>query len=190
MTETYRLKFKSAGFEVEIEGPDQEIINQRLDQLIALSQQAEVSSAAATDYSIQQVPNAEILENIENIEEEAPIVTSDGRVEPERIAEIIRASKRYKAIENKILKKSNQLYRILLCLHYARAVYGDRGFSTGIIEEVTAALGKRLRKSNIAAQIKLNPDLFESDREPGKGITAHYLLTDAGVEKLEDKLNS
>jgi hypothetical protein len=75
-------------------------------------------------------------------------------------------------------------------LHYATATYGKRGYSTGLLEEITAALGKRLRKSNIAAQIKLHPNYFVSDREPGKGITALYLLTEEGQDLLEEKLNS
>lgn len=187
MTDTYRLKFKSEIFEVEIEGPDQAIINEKLNELIEISKQSRSASGSTSTYPSSSSP--ELLATIEEGADE-DIQMIRGKIDPNQISEFIRSSKRYRAINNRILKKSNQLYRILLGLHYSKAIYGAQGFSTGFLEEVTASLGKRLRKSNIAAQIKLNPELFYSDREPGKGVTALYLLTDEGVEKLEEKLNS
>ncbi len=181
----YRLKFKSEAFTIEMEGPDQSIIEEKLNKLINLSNQI-VSNKVATK-SLQSASS--YLNSIEDFDEEE-IEVIDGRVDPDRIADIIRNSKRIQAIQNKILNKSNQLFRILLILHYATAIYGNRGYSTGLMEEVTASLGKRLRKSNIAAQIKLNGSYFVSDRDPGKGVTALYLLTDEGRESLEAKLNS
>jgi len=189
MTDTYRLKFKSEIFEVEIEGPDETIINEKLIELIELSHQASRKVEEALTRSAVLSSSASLLAPIEEgADEQIPVIK--GRIDPAQIAEFIKSSKRYRAINNRILKKSNQLYRILLSLHYSKAIYGAQGFSTGFLEEVTATLGKRLRKSNIAAQIKLNPELFDADREPGKGVTALYLLTEAGVDKLEDKLNS
>ena len=183
MTGIYRAKFKTPSFEVELEGPDETIIGTRLNQIISMSQ----SGALGNMESGAAEGNHDTI--VHGYEEDS-IQPMDGRVNPDQIADIIHNSKRFKAINNKILKKSNQLYRILLTLHYATSTYGKRGYSTGLLEEITAALGKRLRKSNIAAQIKLHPELFVSDREPGKGVTALYLLTEEGRDMLEDKLDS
>jgi hypothetical protein len=179
----YRLKFESETFSIELEGPEETFIEEKLTYLIGLSQKLKANDAG------RRIANPAIIDSIEDFEDD-DIHVIDGRVNPAQIAEVINSSKRFRAIENKILNKSNQLYRILLILHYAAATYGLRGYSTGLMEEITAALGKRLRKSNIAAQIKLHPEYFTADREPGKGVTALYLLTDAGREELENKLNS
>lgn len=107
-------------------------------------------------------------------------------VDPKRIVEVAKNSDRFRKIKKEILSKSNQLNRILLAFHYARATYGDRGFSSGTIEEITKEFGKTIRRSNIAAAIKNNPDLFDSDQEPRRGITVKYELTPAGRKKIED----
>lgn len=179
----YRVKFETDEFGFEVESTDETFIEQKINFFINLGQKMNGET------NTRGLVNPNMLDSLEDFEDD-DIQISDGRVDPERIADVINNSKRYKAIENKILNKSNQLYRILLTLHYATATYGKRGYSTGLLEEITAALGKRLRKSNIAAQIKLHPDYFVSDREPGKGITALYLLTEEGQELLEEKLNS
>ncbi|HKK76409.1 MAG TPA: hypothetical protein VJ953_15120 [Saprospiraceae bacterium] len=179
----YRVKFETDEFGFEVESTDEKFVEQKISYFINLGQKMN------GEINTRGLANPNMLESLEDFEDD-DIQVSDGRVDPERIADVINNSKRFKAIENKILNKSNQLYRILLTLHYATATYGKRGYSTGLLEEITAALGKRLRKSNIAAQIKLHPDYFTSDREPGKGITALYLLTEEGQDLLEEKLNS
>lgn len=179
----YRLKFEAESFSIELEGPEETFIEEKLTYLINLNKKLSSSNPN------RRVANPALIDSIEDFEDD-DIHVIDGRVDPDRISDVINSSKRFRAIENKILNKSNQLYRILLTLHYAAATYGMRGYSTGLMEEVTASLGKRLRKSNIAAQIKLHPEFFTADREPGKGVTALYLLTEAGREELENKLNS
>lgn len=180
----YKVKFETETFEFEIESTDEAFVEKKIDYFLSVGQKI---TPGASDS--RGLVNPDMLESLEDFEDD-DIQVSDGRVDPERIADLIFNSKRYKAIENKIMNKSNQLFRILLTLHYATATYGKRGYSTGLLEEITAALGKRLRKSNIAAQIKLHPEYFVSDREPGKGVTALYLLTEEGQELLEEKLNS
>lgn len=107
-------------------------------------------------------------------------------IDPKRIVEVAKNSDRYKTIKKNILDKSNQLNRILLAFHYARATYGDRGFSSGTIEEVTKGFGKVIRRSNIAAQIKNNSDLFNADQEPRRGVTVKYELTPKGRSTIEE----
>lgn len=107
-------------------------------------------------------------------------------IDPKRIVEVAKNSDRYKTIKKNILDKSNQLNRILLAFHYARATYGDRGFSSGTIEEVTKGFGKVIRRSNIAAQIKNNSDLFDADQEPRRGVTVKYELTPKGRSTIEE----
>jgi len=179
----YRVKFETDEFKFEVESQDEAFLEEKMSFFINLGQKMNGS------INTRGLANPDMIESLEDYEDD-DLQVSDGRVSPERIADVIANSKRYKAIENKILNKSNQLHRILLTLHYATAIYGRRGYSTGLLEEITAALGKRLRKSNIAAQIKLHPEYFIADREPGKGITALYLLTEEGQDVLEEKLNS
>jgi|GEM_PF-2718198 len=107
-------------------------------------------------------------------------------VDPKRIVEVAKNSDRFRKIKKEILSKSNQLNRILLAFHYARATYGDRGFSSGTIEEITEQFGKMIRRSNIAAQIKSNDKLFDSDQEPRRGVTVKYELTPAGRKEIEE----
>lgn len=180
----YKVKFETEAFLFEIESPDETFMEKKISYFVNLGQKMTTG-----EIDTRGLANPTMLDTLEDFEDDE-IQVSDGRVDPNRISDLINSSKRFKAIENKILNKSNQLYRILLTLHYATATYGKRGYSTGLLEEITAKLGKRLRKSNIAAQIKLHPEYFVADREPGKGVTALYLLTEDGQDLLEDKLNS
>ena len=120
---------------------------------------------------------ATVKKEVEDIEEV---------IDPKRIVDVAKNSDRFKKIKKEILSKSNQLNRILLAFHYARATYGDRGFSSGTIEEITKQFGKAIRRSNIAAAIKNNSKLFDSDQEPRRGITVKYELTPAGRKRIEE----
>lgn len=117
-----------------------------------------------------------LKKEIEDIEEE---------MDPKQIVEVAKNSDDYRKIKKTILDKSNQLNRILLAFYYAQKTYGDRGFSSGTIEEVTKHFGKIIRRSNIAAQIKSNPSLFHSDQTPRRGVTVKYKLTSEGGTVIE-----
>lgn len=120
---------------------------------------------------------ATVSKDVEDIEEV---------IDASRIVEVAKNSDRFRKIKKDILDKSNQLNRILLAFHYARATYGDRGFSSGTIEQVTKEFGKMIRRSNIAAQIKNQPHLFDADQTPRPGITVKYELTPAGRNRIEE----
>jgi len=121
--------------------------------------------------------------------QEESIVTSK-KIDPKHIAEVIKNSERYPEIKKNILNKANQVNRILLAMAYAQATYGkDTGFTTGLIEEITTALNAQIRRSNIAAQIKKNLNLFTYDAEPRRGTTTHYNLTPEGRKQLEAAMN-
>jgi hypothetical protein len=113
---------------------------------------------------------------VEDIEEE---------IDPKRIVEVAKGGDHFRKIKKNILNKSNQLNRILLAFHYARATYGKTGFSSGTIEEITKAFGNAIRRSNIAAQIKNNSELFSADQKPRRGVTVKYSLTAKGRSMIE-----
>ena len=119
---------------------------------------------------------ATVKKEVEDIEEE---------VDPKRIVEVAKGGDHYRKIKKNILNKSNQLNRILLAFHYARATYGKTGFSSGTIEEITKAFGNAIRRSNIAAQIKNNAELFSADQKPRRGVTVKYSLTPKGRSTIE-----
>ena len=122
---------------------------------------------------------ATVKKEIEDIEEE---------IDPKRIVEVAKGGDHYRKIKKNILDKSNQLNRILLAFHYARATYGKTGFSSGTIEEITKAFGNGIRRSNIAAQIKNNAELFSADQKPRRGVTVKYSLTAKGHSTIESKI--
>ena len=119
---------------------------------------------------------ATVKKEVEDIEEE---------IDPKRIVEVAKGGDHYRKIKKNILDKSNQLNRILLAFHYARATYGKTGFSSGTIEEITKAFGNAIRRSNIAAQIKNNSELFSADQKPRRGVTVKYSLTAKGRSTIE-----
>lgn len=119
---------------------------------------------------------ATVKKDVEDIEEV---------IDPKRIVEVAKGGDHYRKIKKNILDKSNQLNRILLAFHYARATYGKTGFSSGTIEEITKAFGNAIRRSNIAAQIKSNSELFSADQKPRRGVTVKYSLTAKGRSKIE-----
>jgi len=124
---------------------------------------------------------ATVKKEIEDIEEE---------IDPKRIVEVAKGGDHYRKIKKNILDKSNQLNRILLAFHYARATYGKTGFSSGTIEGITEAFGNGIRRSNIAAQIKSNSELFSADQKPRRGVTVKYSLTAKGRSKIEGMITN
>ena len=113
------------------------------------------------------------------------IEDTEGKIDPKQVLEVAKRSADYPKIKKSILQKSNQLNRILLAFYYAQKTYGDRGFSSGTIEEVSKQFGKIIRRSNIAAQIKSKPNLFHSDQKPRRGVSVKYKLTAEGGSIIE-----
>lgn len=102
-----------------------------------------------------------------------------------KVAAAVKSSKFFPTIQKSILNRSNQLNRIMLCFYFVKEVYGPQALTTGDIESITAALGVRIRSTNVSSQIKKNADMFSTKEERKRGSVVHYELTKKGYEQIE-----
>lgn len=111
-----------------------------------------------------------------------------SEIDPKAVAEQVKASDHYKTIRDEILKKSNQLNRILVSFYFAEQVYGRKGLTTGDVESITEALGAGIKSTNISSQLKKYGNYFNSRGERKRGSVVYYKLNKEGRQKLESLL--
>jgi hypothetical protein len=122
-------------------------------------------------------------------QQEKPATTpSSNGIDPQVIAEKVASSKKFDALQEKVLKKPNQLNRILISFLFAEEVYGKKGLTTGDVESITTALDAGIKSTNISSQLKKHDALFESEGERKRGSVVHYTLNKEGREKAEQIL--
>lgn len=115
--------------------------------------------------------------NIEEPEEDDFSVTE--------IVNSINDSENLDQIESKILNKSNQLNRILLCFYFIDKVYPNESVTTGVIEEITDQLGVKIHKTNIGTKIKDNLKFFAAEDVRKQGSHVHYKINRKGITEFE-----
>ncbi len=119
----------------------------------------------------------------------APAAKTSG-VDPNQIADYVKSSENFELFQNKILKKANQLNRILLSFYFAEKAYGKKGLTTGDIESITEALGSGIKSTNVSSQLKKHDQLFNSRGERKRGSVVHYKLNKKGKEKFEELIKN
>jgi outer membrane biosynthesis protein TonB len=120
----------------------------------------------------------------------APKAPRGSEVDPNAVAEQVKASDQYKTIRDNILGKSNQLNRILVSFYFAEQVYGRKGLTTGDVEAITEALKAGIKSTNISSQLKKYDQFFNSRGERKRGSVVHYKLNKDGRQKMESLLES
>lgn len=91
-------------------------------------------------------------------------------------------------IEENILNKSGQLPRIIMCLYFAKNVFGSP-LTTGDIQTITDQLGIKIGSANAANTIKGNLKYFTADAVRKKGAVIKYKLNRKGNEAYNKILN-
>lgn len=113
---------------------------------------------------------------------EEKVTAEEPGVQLPQIASAINDADDYDKIEENILKKSAQLPRVLLCLHYAAQVPGPDALTTGQIEDVTHQLDVGIKAQNVNTTIKRNLRYFASDAARRQGARVPYRLNRRGKE--------
>jgi hypothetical protein len=99
-----------------------------------------------------------------NLEEEA-----SEKVDIVEIVNKIKDSDNYNKLETNVLDETQNLPRILMCMHYANEYKEGIYLTTGQVEAITDQLGVKITKSNAGSNIKSNQKYFNNRNARMKG---------------------
>lgn len=219
MEKMYRFIFKSDNYELQLESTDEKFVTAQMGQLVSLAtKQSKQSSGTEVVAKIKkEVPfelvNVQATKSKVEKEDNAPApAKKKGRpagspnkmakaaseqpktiggvdLDAEKVANAIKNSEEYAAIEEKILGRVNQLNKILMACYYVNKVYGKKPVTTSFLEELFDHLGRKMAKSNIGTKMKNSQDAqdgyFKLDDEQKKGTPSQYKITKKGIETYE-----
>lgn len=176
MANNYRIKYKSGDFEIEVESTDKSFVESKLQELIQNGQEESIRQPrkTATRKKATHKPNTVTTTETE----------SEG-IDIMAVANEINDADNHPIIEKNILRKVNQLNRILLIFYFAHKINKDIGITTGDIEEVTHQLGIRIKQPNAAKCIKNNTKYFAAENVRKKGTVVKYKINRKGIEEFE-----
>jgi len=184
MAENYRIKYKSGDFEVEIESTDKAFVETKLTELtkdvpktIKTNPSKETKAVVKPTASVKAKPELSIEEESDD---------DDNGIDVVKIVNAIYDAENHDVVEQKILKKSNQLNRILMIFAFVNKVYDhNTSITTGDIEKITDQLGVRIKRPNAANKIKANSKFFAADSVRKKGSVTKYKINRKGLEEFD-----
>jgi hypothetical protein len=175
MANNYRIKYKTGDFEIEVESSDKSFVESKLKELIGEDRVANVKPGKSVAKKITPIKRVESGQDNSN---------EDG-IDINEIVNSINDSDKHSAIEQKILKKSNRLNRILLILYFTNKIYGSVAITTGEIEKITDQLGIKISSANVASAIKVDLKYFAADSVRKKGAIVRYKINKKGIDEFE-----
>ncbi|MEP1306241.1 MAG: hypothetical protein ABJK11_13900 [Balneola sp.] len=184
MAENYRIKYKSGDFEIEIESTDKSFVETKLTELtndipktVKTNPPKKVKAEKTTVATVKSQPKS--VAETESADDE-------NGIDVVKIVNAIYDAENHDIVEEKILKKSNQLNRILMVFAFVNKVYDhNTSITTGDIENITDQLGVRIKRPNAANKIKANSKFFAADSVRKKGSVTKYKINRKGLEEFD-----
>lgn len=179
MSTVYRVRYRKADFEIEIESSDKAFVDSKLAELRILeSPKPKEEIRGEGGHSRRKPPKnrneASVPESALNIPQ---------------IVDRINTSDEHSLIEAHVLRNSARLPRILMCLYFIKDD-ADPCLTTGQIETLTDQLKIKISKQNVGATIKENQQYFSADKVRKTGVIVRYKLNRKGIEAFEGVLKN
>ena len=182
MADNYRIKYKAGDFEVEIESTDKSFVETKLNELIKEASIPKTKAPKKTTTRKGSPSTPKASRNTDNDESSVDIMT---------IVNTINETDYHDQIEEKILKKVNQLNRILLVFYFVHKLYSSSTtITTGDIEKITDQLGVKIKYQNVAKNIKKNAKFFAADTVRKKGTATKYKINKKGIDEYDQIISS
>lgn len=175
MADNYRIKYKAGDFEIEVESSDKSFVESKLKELLQDEQTPKPDTFKKVHTRKSHSPSPS----------DTPTSGKSSGIDIVAVVNEINDSDKHKVIEEKILKKSNQLNRILLVFYFANKIKSGGSITTGDIEKITDQLGIRIKSANAAANIKSNSKFFASETVRKRGAVVKYKINRKGIEEIE-----
>jgi hypothetical protein len=175
MEDIYRIRYKIGDFEVEVESTDKSFVETKFDKLI--QNDKSLIPKTTENKSDQKHTNSSSLTNKGTDEE--------SNIDIMSVVNAINASDKYDIINKKIIKKSNQLARILMVFYFASKINGNARITTGDVEKITDQLGIKIKQPNAARTLKADMRFFAADSVRKKGTPTKYKLNRKGSDEFE-----
>lgn len=177
----YRVRLRRGDIEVEVESSEQSYVDQKLSELLA-----ELTDTVPSPKRDAKTDRSDTPSGSKRSRPDGRTRRSDHQLLD--LVQSIREHEDIPAIDNKILSRSPQLPRILLCLYYGELYFPDPYLTTGEVEFVTDQLGVRVRRGNVGAVLKKSPRMVTTDAVRKQGAVVGYKLTRNGKQHFEGLL--
>ena len=182
MADNYRIKYKSGDFEVEVESTDKAFVESKLNELIKETPSTKTRAPKKTTTSKKTASTPQAARETDNDESGVDIMA---------IVNAINDADNHDQIDEKILKKANQMNRILLVFYFVNELYDNNTtITTGAIVKITDQLGVKIKAPNVANKVKANAKFFAADAVRKKGTASKYKINRKGLEEYERVLSS
>lgn len=177
MANNYRIKYKSGDFEIEVESSDKAFVESKLQELIQDNEEKE-----PVRQTKKTIPRKRA---VSNRNEGSDSESQGGGIDIMAVVNAISDADNHQIIEKNILKKVNQLNRILLVFYFAHEINKNVGITTGDIQAVTHQMGIRIKNTNAGKCIKDNAKYFAAENVRKRGAVVKYKINRKGIEEFE-----
>lgn len=174
MGTVYRVRYRKADFEIEIESSDKAFVDSKLSEFVRRE----------TPPSGKQTRGRGANRERDRGKKGDESSVSNSTVNIPDIVDSIKNSEDHSLLDSNVLKKPSQLPRILMCLYYVKD-NEDPYLTTGQIETITDQLGVKIKSQNAANTIKRNLSYFSADRVRKTGAIVRYKLNRKGIEEFK-----
>ncbi len=159
MTSSYRVRYSRGDIEIEVESSEKEYVDAKLAELlklklVELAPKAESESASTKPIRRKRTSQVAHATNTPDAQNDASAVTVTALVDA------IHQAANFSEIETNILKKRNQLGRILLCFYFAYKQFDQAALTAKQVEEVPDRLGNQIKDTNVSKIIRGRAKLY------------------------------
>ena len=180
MAGTYRVRYKNGDLEIEVESSDKTYVDSKLTELLDKNN---VSPLKVTP----KVKPKRAAKKSQS--KDAGSKKEESAVDIPALVEAINESDDHEGIEKHILNTSDQLNRIILCLHFAHEHLDSAYLTTGDIEKITNQLGVKITSQNASGKITSNQKYFTADQVRKVGAIIRYKLNRKGIQAYSKIIN-
>lgn len=178
MTAVFKIRYKTATVEVEIESSDKSFVENKIKMLVDTQ----------THGAPQFMPKTLVRPSSARASRKGETAHNNSTAfSAASIANEINDSEDHEDLAKNILDKSQQLPKILTVLSFGEKESPD-GLTTGEMEDVLEQLGSRILSANIATAIKGNQKYFAASGARRKGAVIRYKLNRKGKSVYNELL--
>jgi hypothetical protein len=181
MSDHYKIHFKQGDSEYTIESTKRDFINEMLARIDT------ESSVPNSKTSSNHHQDTEVGVSTAKAETESTKEGQNKEVDILKIVNSIRESDEYEIIEQRILKITARLNKVLLAYYFGHKCGFDK-ISTKDVSEVTDHLHTKLESYHVGRVIARESKYFTTYGKVKPGVPPEYKLNQKGIEKIKKLL--
>jgi hypothetical protein len=153
MADNYRVRYRQGDVEIEVESSEKDYVDAKFQELLKLDS-IELTAPVGGEVAAKQVIRAARKPRSATVKIPSATHDEDASVEVTAIIDAIHQAEKFPEIETNVLKKRDQLGRILLCFYFAYTQFNQAALSAKQVEEITDRLGNQIKDTNVSKTIR------------------------------------